>query len=307
MAVLVTGGAGFVGLNLVEALLARGEQVVVFGREALLAPAAAAFAKLPGQLTLLQGDVRDGEALAGAFAAATIDAVFPFAAVTSGPAREAEDPESVLQVNLLGVLATLRAARAAKVPMNEDTTPCVPTGLYGTTKYAVERMGLRLGELWGMDVIAARISAVFGPWERDTGVRDLIGPHTRIARAALSGQAVVLPRHIPSYHWVYARDLAAGLLHLLDMKDPSHRVFNICSGLSWGAQITTWCDMLVGAYPEFGWSQGDAPTLAFSDAKDRGHVDISRIRATGWAPRFLPDAAYPDYLAWLRAYPEALA
>jgi nucleoside-diphosphate-sugar epimerase len=327
MAVLVTGGAGFVGLNLVEALLARGEAVVVFGREALPAPAAAAFARLPGQLTLLQGDVRDADALASAFAAARIDAVFPFAAVTSGPAREAEDPESVLQVNLLGVLATLRAARAAKVrrvivpsssavygesfhrypAMHEDTTPCVPTGLYGTTKYAVERMALRLGELWGMDVIAARISAVFGPWERDTGVRDLIGPHTRIARAALSGQSVVLPRHIPSYHWVYARDLAAGLLHLLDMKDPPHRVFNICSGLSWGAQITGWCDMLATAYPEFRWSQGDAPTLAFSDAKDRGQVDIDRIRATGWAPRFLPDAAYPDYLAWLRAYKEALA
>lgn len=327
MAVLVTGGAGFVGLNLVEALLARGETVVVFGREALPAPASVAFASLPGKLTVIQGDVRDPAALNAAFAAVKIDAVFPFAAVTSGPAREADDPESVLQVNLLGVLATLRAAHAAKVrrvivpsssavygesfhrfaAMHEADTPCVPTGLYGTTKYAVERMGLRLGALWGMDVIAARISAVFGPWERDTGVRDLIGPHTSIARAALAGEAVVLPEKIPAYHWVYARDLAAGLLHLLDIKDPPHRVFNLCSGLNWGPQILDWCEALARAYPKFRWSQGAEPTITFSDPNDRGRMDIARIAATGWAPKFPPERAYPDYLAWLRANEKALA
>jgi nucleoside-diphosphate-sugar epimerase len=327
MAVLVTGGAGFVGLNLVEALLARGETVVVFGREPLPAPAAAAFAGLPGRLTVMQGDVRDDAALHAAFGAEKIDAVFPFAAVTSGPAREADDPESVLQVNLLGVLATLRMARAKKVrrvivpsssavygeswhrfpTMTEADTPCVPTGLYGTTKYAVERMGLRLGELWGMDVIAARISAVFGPWERDTGMRDLIGAHTRIARAALAGEAVVLPEKVPSYHWVYSRDLAAGLLHLLDMKAPPQRVFNICSGINWGAQILDWARMLEAAYPAFRWSQGPEPTIQFSDAKDRGRNDIARIMATGWSPKFLPDAAYADYLSWLAAHGEARA
>lgn len=327
MAVLVTGGAGFVGLNLVEALLARGETVVVFGREALPAPAARAFAALPGKLTVMEGDVRDASALGAAFGTQKIDAVFPFAAVTSGPAREADDPESVLQVNLLGVLATLRAARAAKVrrvivpsssavygesfhrflAMTEADTPCVPTGLYGTTKYAVERMGLRLGDLWGMDVIAARISAVFGPWERDTGVRDLIGPHTSIARAALAGEAVVLPEKVPAYHWVFSRDLASGLLHLLDLKDPPHRVFNVCSGLCWGPQILDWCEALARAYPKFRWSQGPNATIAFSDPKDRGRMDVARIKATGWTPKFPPDRAYPDYLAWLQANESALA
>lgn len=151
MAVLVTGGAGFVGLNLVEALLARGREVVVFGREKVPAAALAAFAPLPGRLVGLQGDVRDAAALRAVFASHAIEAVFPFAAVTSGPAREAEDPESVLQVNLLGTLATLRAARDAGVRrvvipsstaaygasfytqplMREEDTPCVPTSLYG--------------------------------------------------------------------------------------------------------------------------------------------------------------------------------
>ena len=62
---------------------------------------------------LVQGDVRDALVLKTLFASEKFDTVFPFAAVTSGPAREAGDPETVLQVNLLGTLATLRAAREA--------------------------------------------------------------------------------------------------------------------------------------------------------------------------------------------------
>ena len=108
MAVLVTGGAGFVGLNLVEALLSRGHDVTVFGREPLPPIAETAFATLPGRLRAVQGDVRDALVLKTLFASEKFDTVFPFAAVTSGPAREAEDPETVLQVNLLGTLATLR-------------------------------------------------------------------------------------------------------------------------------------------------------------------------------------------------------
>lgn len=327
MAVLVTGGAGFVGLNLVEALLSRGYRVSVFGRGALPAAAAAAFAALPGRLSVVAGDVRDAAALRAAFATEKFDAVFPFAAITSGPAREAEAPESVLEVNLLGTLATLRAARDAGVgrvvipsssavygesfyrypSMNETDTPCVPTRLYGVTKYAVERMGLSVGEAWGLDVIAARISAVFGPWERETGVRDLIGPHTRIARRALAGEAVVLPETIPRFHWVYARDLADGLVHLMEMRNPPQRVFNVCSGLNWGPEILDWCRALAAAFPGWRWAQGPEPTITFSDRRDRAPLDIARIRATGWAPKFPPDRAYPDYLAWLRAHGADLA
>lgn len=327
MAVLVTGGAGFVGLNLVEALLARGHEVVVFGAEPVPAPALAAFAPLPGRLVAVQGDVRDAAALRAAFAAQPIEAVFPFAAVTSGPMREAEDPESVLQVNLLGTLATLRAARDAGVRrvvipsstaaygasfythpiMREEDTPCVPVSLYGVTKYAVERMGLRMGELWGLDVIAARISAVFGPWERETGVRDLIGPHTRLAEAARRGTPAVLPARIPLYHWVYARDLAEGLVHLMDLPDPPHRVFNVCSGLNWGPEILDFARLLEAAHPAFRCTQGQAPTIAFTDPRDRARLDVSRIEATGWAPRFPPQRAYADYIAWLGAHGGMLA
>jgi nucleoside-diphosphate-sugar epimerase len=259
-----------------------------------------------------------------------VDRLFPFAAITAGAARESDMPERILEVNLVGFVAQLRAARDAGVRrvvapssgasygesfyhhalLDEAATPCVPASLYGVTKYAVERTALRMGESWGLDVIAARIGSVFGPWERDTGVRDMLGPHWQLARMALTGGHAVLPATIPPYAWIYARDIASGLMHLLDMAEPTRRVFNICSGQDWGACITLWCDRLAGKFPGFSWSQSDDPAavnIRFSEIRPRGRMDIARISATGWAPKFGPDAAYADYLTWVATTPDAVA
>lgn len=322
MAVMVTGGTGFVGLNLVEALLARGEHVVVVALDDLPAPAAAAFASLPGRLTALRGDVTDADGLAGLMRRHSVDRLFPFAAITSGPAREADMPERIVAVNLNGFIGQLRAARDAGVrrviapssaaaygesfhhhaSLDEATTPAVPASVYGVTKYGVERSALRLGALWEMDVIAARISSVFGPWERDTGLRDTLSTHWQLADRAASGREAVLPADIPAYGWIYARDVAAGLLHLLDLPSPPHRVFNVCSGMQWGAVITRWAEALRAVYPNFTWRQSADPAevnVTLPDTRARGIMAIARIAATGWSPRFPPDAAYADYAAWL--------
>jgi UDP-glucose 4-epimerase len=329
MAVMVSGGTGFVGLNLVQALLARGEHVVVAALDDIPAPAQRAFAQLPGRLEAVRADVRDGEAVTTLLRKHQVDRFFPFAAITSGPAREAEAPELVVQVNLLGFIAQLRAARDAGVRrviapasasvygdsffthalLDEAATPCVPSGVYGMTKYAIERCGLRLGELWGIDVIAARIGSVFGPWERDTGLRDMIGPHHFLARLAASGREAILPAAIPASAWVYGPDVASGLLHLLDMKDPAHRSFNICSGRMWGEVITQWADALAGRFPGFTWRRAADPAevnVRFTEMRPRGRMDIARIQSTGWQPGFAPAAAYAHYGAWLADNPGAL-
>jgi UDP-glucose 4-epimerase len=325
-AILVTGGAGFVGLNLVEALLRRGEQVVVFGREAALPPqATACFASLPGRIEVIEGDVRDAEALRAVFGARRIGAVFPFAAVTAGPAREAADPGLVLDVNLKGVIATLAAARDAGTVrrvvlpssaavygesaylhpvLDEATTPPVPISLYGVTKYAVERAGLRLAGLWGLDAVAARIGAAFGPWERDTGLRDTLSPHLAMLDAARQGQEVVLPAAPPAYDWIYARDLAEGLLALLDAKDPPHRVVNLASARDWAPQYGACLDVLASRFPGFRWrhaAPGEAPAPRWVESRPRGVMANARAAAFGWHPRHSPQQAYDDYAGWLLA------
>lgn len=323
-AVLVTGGAGFVGLNLLEALLGRGEAVVAFSHEAALPPAAASsFARLPGRLTLIQGDVLDAAALKAVFQAHPIDRIFPFAAITAGPAREAAAPGQIIDVNLKGLIATMEAARDAggirrivlpssaavygesaydHALLDEATTPCVPISLYGVTKYAVERAGLRLAAQWGLDAIAARIGATFGPWERDTGVRDTLSPHLAIATIAKAGGEAVLPATVHGYDWVYVRDLAAGLLALLDAEVPPHRVFNLASGQDWSPHFDACCATMAQALPGFTWrraSAGEAPGITFPEIRPRGVMHTGRARSLGWAPRFAPEAAYADYAAWL--------
>jgi nucleoside-diphosphate-sugar epimerase len=322
-AVLITGGAGFVGLCVTEALLARGEEVVIFGREPLPEAAARVFAPLPGRLRVVQGDVRDAPALGAVFGACAIDRVLPFAAITAGPERESAEPETVLDVNVKGMIATLRAARDAggvrrvvlpsssavygesayAVPvLDEATTPCVPISLYGVTKYAVERLGLRLSGLWGLDAVAARIGAVFGPWERDTGLRDTLSPFLALMQAAVARGEVVLPEApMPAYDWVYARDLAAGLLCLLDAEAPPHRVVNLSSGQDWAPRVPALCDLLAERFPGFRWRRaapGEAPTIRPNDARPRGVLAVARAARFGWAPRFAPEDAVVDYAGW---------
>lgn len=329
--ILITGGAGFVGLNLVEALLGRGDHVVVFGRELGLPPeATVAFEPLPGRLDVIQGDVLDEAALRDVFSRFRPDGVLPFAAVTAGPVREATSPRLVVDTNFGGVIATLQAARdqggvrrvvlpsSAAVygeaaythaVLDEVATPCAPISLYGVTKFSVERGGLRLAGLWELDAVAARIGATFGPWERDTGMRDTLSPHLALARVAVRGGEAVLPQApLPAYDWVYVRDLVGGLLALLDHAAPPHRVVNLASGTDWSGAMLPCCAVFTTAFPAFHARHavpGEAPSIIFQDVKPRGVMSVARAGDFGWQPRFSPLEAYADYAEWLAKHPQA--
>jgi nucleoside-diphosphate-sugar epimerase len=330
VSVLISGGTGFIGLALAEALLARGEHVVLTALDDPPPAAIATLSRLPGRLTVAPGDVRDAAGFAACLRRHDVDRMFPFAAITSGPEREAAEPEAVFEVNLLGFIAQLRAARDAGVrrvvapssvavygdsvyapgPMAEDRTPCLPNSLYGVSKFALERSALRLGELWSMDVVAARIGAAFGPWEHATGRRDTLSLPWQLAGAALAGRSVVLPEDLPAYPWVYVRDVAAGLIHLLDLPAPAERVYNISSDADWGGHIAAWCARLTEAFPGFAWRRSADPaaiTHRPPDPRPRAAIAIDRLGATGWRPAFSPARACADYLGWSRAHPALFA
>ncbi len=322
MRALIIGGCGFVGLNIAEALLRRGDGAVLFDSNPLHPAAAAAFDALPGDLTVLHGDVRQYDSVGGAFSRQAIDAVFYGAALTSGPARERDAPIHVLQVNLLGLVNVIKAAAdqgsvrrvinigsgsaygrhrlVGEGALQEDLTPSAPESLYGITKHASEAVGRRLGELLELDVRSVRLAAVYGPWEIDSGARDTLSPAMQVALAALRGGVAVLPRR-DSQDWVYSRDVAVALLALMEAPTPAHDLYHIASAMP--SSVMDWCAALAGQYPDFRYAlaRGEArATINLHGDKDRRPLSGARLTADiGHTLPSDPNAAFSNFLDWM--------
>jgi len=295
MKTLIFGGTGFVGLNLAEELLGQGEEVVLFDRQPLPDAAARAFARLPGTLTSVIGDVTDSAAIA-ATVVPGIDSVILGSAVTADAAREARDPETILQVNLMALTPILRAAKAAcvrrvinlssaavygraafGVPMVNETTAPAPVGLYAITKFSSEMVGERLADLWGLDFVSVRLSAVFGPWERETGVRDTTSAPFQITEAARLGVPALLAR--PGVRdWIYAPDVARAVHAVARAGKLQHRLYNISASETWSA--LAWGQHLASLQPGFACrlaEPGEAPNINLHSDADRCPLSVARI------------------------------
>ena len=115
--------------------------------------------------------------------------------------------------------------------MDEDS-PANSTNLYGITKLAGERVALRYGDLFGLDVIAVRPSNVYGPMERFTpgyaGATEL----REMLRIHFAGEPIKVTSLDASYRdWTFAEDVAEGIERAWSVTGPlPHRVFIVSSG-----------------------------------------------------------------------------
>jgi nucleoside-diphosphate-sugar epimerase len=321
MAILITGAAGFVALNVVEHLLRAGRDVVGLDRIALPERARHEFASLPGRFTLIGGSVLSTADLRRALTIAPIDAVIHCAVITAGSAREKTDPESVVAVNVQGAVATLNAAAhhgvaqfvypssgsiygtgARDVPLiDEDSTMVAPVSLYGLTKRAAETLLPRVAAMQGVRFVAARLGSVYGPWEYATGVRDTLSPMLQVMQCALRGEEAVLG---PVWRgdYVYSRDVADGLVRLADAPALSRGVYNLGSGRLESA--ATWCEAVARCVPGFRWrhaAAGEAGNVDSHTGFHRGPMAIGKIaRDAGYAPHWRFDAAARNWVGWTR-------
>jgi UDP-glucose 4-epimerase len=194
MKALVTGGAGFIGSNLVDALLARGDEVTVVddlstGRRENLDGALAAGAKL------VELDVREGAALAELAAVERPEVVFHLAAQID-VRKSLADPAFDAAVNVGGTANVLEAARGAgaaegaamprvvfvstggaiygegegkQLPLDESA-PIEPFSAYGQSKYAAEGYLALYERLYGLSGVSLRLGNVYGPRQDPLGV-----------------------------------------------------------------------------------------------------------------------------------------
>jgi nucleoside-diphosphate-sugar epimerase len=326
MTVLVTGGCGFVGINLADALLAAGEKVVLFDRISLPDAASEEFRGHGARLAVVNADVRDRAGLDAVFREHSVQRVIHAAVITAGVSREVSEAAKISEVNVGGTINVLSAAKAADCErfvyvssgqaygathdqgrlLQEERSPSRPQDLYGITKHAAEQIALRLGTLWPLDVACVRLGTVFGPWEFDTGVRDMLSPYLRTAQLGVRGEPAVLPSKEYRRDWIYSRDVAEGLIAVLNMGKLPHRVYHLSSGMDWQGAFADWCQLLKKAYHGFSWKIAaghETPNVSFVVQRDRSPMDVRRIAEdTGFKPKFGPREAHRDYLAWIRTH-----
>ena len=175
MRALVTGGAGFIGSNLVDALVDAGDDVVV------LDDLSTGFAaNVHRDATLVEGEVSDPAAVARAVAGCQV--VFHQAAHRA-VLRSVEQPLDTDRANVGGTLTVLVAARDAGVRRvvcassssvyggaeqlpTPETAPLVPRSPYAVSKLAGEHYGRVFWELFGLETVALRYFNVYGPRQR---------------------------------------------------------------------------------------------------------------------------------------------
>ncbi len=186
--VLVTGGAGFIGSHLVDALLARGDEVVVIDSfdpfyDPNLKRGNLAAASLQPTFRLIERDVRDVEGALAALGDARLDALIHLAAAV-GVRPSISDPAQYVKMNVEGTAAALEIARLRKIsrfvfgssssvygdfavaPFVESDPAASPISPYAATKRAGELLCHSAHHVSGMSVMCLRFFTVYGPRQR---------------------------------------------------------------------------------------------------------------------------------------------
>lgn len=240
MKALVTGGAGFIGSHLVDALVARGWSVRVL--DDLSAGRRENLTQVAGRIEWLVGDLRDRALVERAVAG--VDVVFHQAALRSVP-KSFDNPLLYHEVNVTGTVQLLWAARQAgvrrlvyassssvygdveRLPQREADRPD-PISPYAASKLAGEHY-CRVFSTWGLDAVTLRYFNVFGP-----------------RQSLESRYAVVIPRFIvsllrdepPPIHgdglqsrdFTYVADVVEANVLAAQVPGVGGRVFNIAGG-----------------------------------------------------------------------------
>lgn len=237
MKYLVTGGAGFIGSNIVDELVSRGENVVVL--DDLSAGKEANLHGVRERIELRTGSITDLEAVQKACHG--VDYVIHLAARTSVP-RSVKDPIESNRINIDGTLNVLVAARDAKVrrvvyaasssaygetailPKVETMQP-EPISPYGVTKYVGELYAQVFGRVYGLENVCVRYFNVFGPRQDPTS--QYSGVLSRFMLAILEGQQpVIYGDGEQSRDFTYIANVVDVTLRACTAEGASGQVFN---------------------------------------------------------------------------------
>lgn len=306
MTILVTGGAGFLGAAIVDALAARGEQVVAADMR---------FAGKPDAPNVTQAvlDITDRAAVEALFALHKPSKVVHCAAIVIGVLPGSEGIADIVRVNIEGTVhlydAMVRfgATRAVHIsseeiygsfegPVATEDHPLRPATPYAITKSSVEQIGRYYSATRGLDILNVRTSWVYGP-----GLPRLRIPKN-LVEAALSGEPLHLSNGAETaIDHTYIDDFVTGTLLLLDADRLEYDTFHIASGTA--ITVAGIVDILKREVPMARLSVGAGPMLGADGVPlpRKGVLDNSRAKeAVGYVPQFPPERGLIAYLQALK-------
>lgn len=316
--VLVTGAAGFVTLNVVRALAARGHEVVAFDRRP---PDDAARAYVGAAVRWSVGDVREADALGRVLKTSAAEIVVHGAAVTATtPEWERDRASDVLGVNVLGTINALTAAHTAGVhrvivlssasavgPREPDEAfipegaAAAPQDLYGISKRTLEMVSERLAALHSLPVAMVRLSQPYGPMERPSPDRAALSPIAEWVMAAQEGRFLTTPSLEITKDWIYIDDVAEAFARLVEARELRHTLYNL--GLGARVSVRDVMDHIRAAWPriEVSVMPNWRPNPNLAGDRLRPPLEMTRLAEdVGFRPQFSIERGIARYASWVQ-------
>lgn len=311
MKALVTGGAGFIGSNLVDRLLERGDEVLAYdnfstGNREFLSSAA----KNP-RFGLIEGDILDGGTLAAALRG--VDMVFHLAA-NADVRFGTEHPQRDLDQNTIGTFRVLEAMRQAGVkriaysstgsiygdatiiPTPEDAPFPVQTSLYGASKLAGEGLLSAYCEGFGLSAWIFRFVSILGERYTHGHVFDF---YKRLVADPTELHVLGNGKQRKSY--LYVQDCIDAIFTAIERAEGKAVILNL--GTDEYCEVNDsigWICAALGVTPKLTYGGGDRGWIGDSPFI---LLDCARVRRLGWAPKLSIREGILRTLAYLRANP----
>ncbi len=318
--ILLTGGAGFIGSHVAEALLGRGAQLTIVDSLDNFYKPAWKRANLDevrqaGDFEFVEADICDAEAMRAAFTKSKPEAVIHLAA-RAGVRPSIEQPRLYEQVNVAGTTNLLDLARefqtpkflfgssssvygaTSRAPFSEDQVELRPISPYAASKLAGELLGYTYAHLYGFTVLSLRFFTVYGPRQRpDLAIHKFTGLMEAGKPIPVFGDGST------GRDYTFVDDIVAGVLAALDYALPAvgvpYDVFNLGN-----SHPVTLNEMIAAIERATGrraireqkpLQPGDVP-LTWADVSKAG-------RLLGYKPATQLDEGLRRFVAWFRAVP----